>query len=437
MKYNGWLLVVFTGLFAASACFGQTPPPNDNFSNRIVLTGTDVTFTGTLAGATLEDSQEAVAYDNVLNTPATQSVWWSWTAPVSTVLTLQILSSSLDSTPAPIAAAFVIYDATDAVSSPADLAQPPLDLKLINARLAPQTFSIPVTAGTNYTIQLIGGSSASYTARLIATNTPVIIQQPRSRTVYSNASALFYVVAAGTNQSALAFQWYFNGTNLLAAETAPMLAISNIDSTVAGAYSVAVSNSAGFTMSQPAMLNVSQSNVPISLAVTGPFSNPVVQSNYVGLTLTGENGRSYRLESSTDLTNWALDSEFEREPLSQYYTSVFFDINSPQGLAVLNNTTRKFFRATPYAPYPATTDLCANHLEQIRIAKLLWQRDYAVPGVATPFISDLLPYLPRQLAPFCPLDNMQSFNTSYVLYDLQTEPVCVITSSAHVLEEPR
>ena len=67
---------------------------------------------------------------------------------------------------------------------------------------------------STYQIQLIGNTSANYNFHLLATNTPVIVKQPRSQTVYSNASALFYVVCSGAGQTNFTFQWFVNGTNL-------------------------------------------------------------------------------------------------------------------------------------------------------------------------------------------------------------------------------
>ena len=434
MRIKGKFLFLFAAFSAALATHGQTPPPNDNYSNRIALTGTDLTFTGTLTGATLEDSQEAVSYNNAFSgyggaTPASGSVWWSWTAPQSTALTIEVIG------PPPGyfytgGAAIAIYNATNGSSSPDGLVLPPLAMQFIIYQVTAQSLSIPVTAGTEYEIQLIGYGSGSYSARLISTNTPVIIQQPRSRTVYSNATALFYVLAASIDQTTLAFQWLRDGSPL-SGETTPMLAISNIDTSLAGAYSVIVSNSAGATISDPATLAVSQSNVPISLAVNR------FQSNSFMFSLTGENGRSYRIEFSTNLITWSPAAEFFLLPLEFAKTSVVFNSNSPLDLAVAGNVPSKFIRASPYVVSPQSADICVNHLEEINVAKLLWERDTNAPAFATPAVSDLLPYLPRHLAPFCPLDTSQTFATSYTINDLQTVPGCLIVSSAHMLEEPR
>ncbi len=306
MKINGMILLVALALFASLTAFGQSPPPNDNYANRTVLTGTDITFSGTLAGATFEDTNEIGTFDPAFSRPLSNpssynSIWWTWTAPVSTSLTLQVLSD--DQYPYTNGAELIVYAATNGAITPASLVLPALASMHVVPYFAPQTLSLPVTAGSNYQIQIVGHSTANYSLRLFATNVPVIVQQPVNETVYSNASVVFYVVYAGTNQSAFTFQWRFNDTSL-PDETAPMIALTNLDSSMAGAYSVIVSNAAGSVISQPAILTVSQSNYPATLAVTG------FRSNALTFALNGENGRGYRLVSSTDLVVWHPELNF-------------------------------------------------------------------------------------------------------------------------------
>src|SRR5258708_5638673 len=80
MKTQNRLFSFFTALALVSvtSAFAQSPPQNDNFVNRTTLTGSSVTFSGSLAGATLESAEAT----NVNWRPygATASVWWTWTA---------------------------------------------------------------------------------------------------------------------------------------------------------------------------------------------------------------------------------------------------------------------------------------------------------------------------------------------------------------------
>src|ERR1051325_888540 len=76
--------VVFVAvLFAVEICHAD-PPPNDDFENRILLQGSSVSFTGILAGATLEE------YDLAWSPEAygDATVWWSWIASDSTPVTI-------------------------------------------------------------------------------------------------------------------------------------------------------------------------------------------------------------------------------------------------------------------------------------------------------------------------------------------------------------
>jgi hypothetical protein len=44
-------------LFGEVLSFAQSPPLNDDFANRIVLTGSPVTFTGTLQNGTIQSGE--------------------------------------------------------------------------------------------------------------------------------------------------------------------------------------------------------------------------------------------------------------------------------------------------------------------------------------------------------------------------------------------
>jgi hypothetical protein len=429
MKSKFWPLIILLGFFGQFAAFSQTPPPNDNFSNSIVLTGTDVTFSGTLAGATVEDFREISTWFLVSGETVNQSVWWTWTAPTDTVLTLQTISY-LGNGSNLIADAVEIYYATNGSVSPDGLILPALATERIDARFAPQTISVPVVGGSNYHIHLVGDSSAAYTFRLKATNTPLIVQQPKNQTVFSNTSTLFYTFYTGLAPDGFTFQWQHNGTNL-PEEIAPIIAFTNINSSMAGSYSVIISNSAGSITSAPATLTISQSNFPVSLATIS------INSKAFTFSVSGESGRSYRLQSSTDLVNWTQELNFSINPFVPPNTSVFFNSNASSVLISSNIAARKFFRVTPYIISHSDAEICINNLREISVAKMLWQRANTLPPIATPTAANLLPYLPRHILPFCPDDENQAFSTSYQIGSLLIVPTCDISPTNHLLEAPQ
>jgi hypothetical protein len=353
-------------------------------------------------------------------------------------LTLQILNPSGNNV-------LAVYNAAN--GTPLSGLGAPIGFMPTFYQIAPLTLSVPVGAGSNYQLQLIGNSSATFTIRLIATNTPAIITQPRSQTVYSNAAVLFYVVYAGTNQTFFSFQWCLNGTNIPGA-TAAMLPLTNIDSTMAGAYTVAVSNSVGATISQPAILTVSQSNFPVSLSATG------VASNAFSFSVAGEPGRSYRLQCSTNFINWSSAVDFPEGPFSPTdLTSVFWETNDSEVLTVTNSQPTEFFRVAPYIINDPDAQICINNLEQIRVAKLLWQRNFAnttnngyisgnnvptyPPVFFLPADTDIAPYFPNGVLPHCPEDSTGNFRNSYASRNLELIPTCLINPTNHILEDPQ
>jgi hypothetical protein len=66
-------------------------PPNDNFTNRIVLTGASVITNGSNVEATREPGEPLHA-DKLGDT----SVWWSWTAPANTNIIITTIGSGFD-----------------------------------------------------------------------------------------------------------------------------------------------------------------------------------------------------------------------------------------------------------------------------------------------------------------------------------------------------
>jgi hypothetical protein len=79
------------GSVKLNIAFTGTGPANDSFANRIALTGTSVSTSGTNANASAEAGEPAHA-SNV----AVKSVWWTWTAPQAGRATIDTIGSSFD-----------------------------------------------------------------------------------------------------------------------------------------------------------------------------------------------------------------------------------------------------------------------------------------------------------------------------------------------------
>ncbi len=61
-------------------------PPNDDFANRALITGTDATVAGSLHGATGEPGEPVHWSSNRI-----ASVWWEWTAPLTSSIAVELL----------------------------------------------------------------------------------------------------------------------------------------------------------------------------------------------------------------------------------------------------------------------------------------------------------------------------------------------------------
>jgi hypothetical protein len=112
----------------------------------------------------------------------------------------------------------------------------------------------PTNAGA-YSVRVSNaiGSTDSSTATLTVNVPPTITAQPTNLTVLAGSNALFTAAATGT--APLSYQWRHNGTNLPGA-TDTTLALTNVQSSAAGSYSVIVTNAVGVTNSGSAQLDV-------------------------------------------------------------------------------------------------------------------------------------------------------------------------------------
>ena len=133
--------------------------------------------------------------------------------------------------------------------------------------LANQGGAITLTNGS-FSYVLPGYSVISFVYQLFQTNPPAILQQPVSQASVAGGTVSFSVQAAG-GTAPLQYQWWFNGTNLIANATNATVAVIGVGATNVGSYSVVVSNALGSVTSSAATLTL------------------IPQSDYV---MTGEDG---------------------------------------------------------------------------------------------------------------------------------------------------
>ncbi len=399
-----------------------SPPPNDNFANRIVLASNSNTFEATLA----EASEEPFEFEYHPPLGPVGTLWWSWTASDSTPVVLQTLEFSQLSNNFnyPTINIYLSNDLSRGYPSYTNLSVRIVAwVQLANIPI-PASLTFTSTPGSTYWIQLTGNHDLVGKFALVATNTPIVVQQPKTQTVSLHAAALFSVVADGVRP--FGYQWRFNGSDL-AGELTPMLAQTNVTTDQAGAYSVVLSNATGMATSQVAYLYVnSEPSPPRLAALWPPFSNSFAFS------LSGETGRSSRVETSTNLIEWA---EEKVSPLGSsslnglpFLTSVVFNTNGVAPFSIPASPGRKFVRALHYSP---SNEVCNLNLKQLRFAKDLFAFEHGRSGSDAISDMDLAQYFKGDYlrARNCPLGG-------YILPNyIQMPPIC--TNLGHILEEPR
>ncbi len=129
---------------------------------------------------------------------------------------------------------------------------------------------------------------------------PVILEQPRSIAAVPGGSASFSVSAS--SQGALTYQWLFNGAELVN-EVQPVLSVSPVQPSSFGSYTVRLSNSGAWVLSDPAALVLA--TPPALTAVAG--DGPQIQIGF-----TTEPGPTYSLEYTSDFsgTGWRTLTNF-------------------------------------------------------------------------------------------------------------------------------
>lgn len=409
---------------------GQSAPANDDYENRMELVGSSVVFSGTTVGATIQTNELDPQYTGFPDYFAlSPTVWWTWTAPASGNVSIDLLDYS-DDRMHRYPSFVVVWHDVDWTNHNGQF-EHGMWIDVPGHR----HFNFFATAGVAYDIQASILPYGTFTLRLVQTNAPVILVPPQNRLVSPGASTFLGVVA---NVQTNSYQWRFNGTNLVD-ETNAILSLDNIDATMAGSYSVLVSNDVAGVESPAGVVSIRTNDVQPTLACGGGNAGTSITFN-----LTSEPLTYYRIESSTDLSNWAAETSFPFPAPYVAYTSLIYNEGQQTSFTVLPTAQIKFFRAVRYAPTfgPGETagesEVCINNLRKIRFAKELWDDvdDPRWEGTAsndTPASSDLLAYMRE---PICPLDHDGSFGSSYTINEMDQVPQCNLDAVYHLLEEP-
>ena len=126
---------------------------------------------------------------------------------------------------------------------------------------------------------------------------PFIVAQPQNLTVTAGQSATFTVFAGGS--ASLNYQWCFNTNSPVPNATNAVLTLTSVQATNAGVYSVVVTNPAG---------SATSTNVILALSGTAPampqVSGLIYRNGTFSLTVNGDSGHDYIIQSSTNLTDW-------------------------------------------------------------------------------------------------------------------------------------
>ena len=235
------LLLVWLGILPVALA----QPANDNFANRIAISGTSASVTGTNTGATKEPGEP-----NHAGYSGGASVWWSWVAPAATTVSLDTIGSGFDTV-------LAVYTGT-VISNLTHVASASQTIN-VNGHYASRVGFVS-TSGVAYSIAVDDefGSTGSIVLNL-RTGVPVITTQPQTQGVTAGSNATFSVVAVG--DPPIFYQWTKGGKNIPNA-TSAVLTLTNLQITNAGTYAVVVTNSVG---------SASSSSVTLSLPVTEPY----------------------------------------------------------------------------------------------------------------------------------------------------------------------
>jgi len=188
------------------------------------------------------------------------------------------------------------------------------------------TYSALTNASTNTFYLVVTNSLGSVTssvASLTVLLPPKITSQPVNVATNLGATVFFTVGTSGSQP--LGYQWFFNGTNNPVGANSNVLELDNVDTNSAGNYSVLITNAVGSVTSSLGILYI---------LVNGSLTAPQLwllshdPANGDGIMIALQSGRNYRVQSSTDLSQWIDVTNFLSQSSLVIFTNSQF-INLP------------------------------------------------------------------------------------------------------------
>jgi hypothetical protein len=242
-----------------------TPPPNDNFANAQLITGTSGTVNGTNAFATKEAGEPS---HEPLGNPGGKSVWYRWTAPGSGTATLNTLGSNFDTL-------LAVYTGSSVGALSEVFKNDDVDPGVVTI----SSVQFNAVGGTTYQIAVDGfdadqGNIALNFTLPAGPNTVQFNTSTASATETANATTKLDLLVTRTGNTALAATVNYATSNATASDrsdylasrstlhfgagetskTIPVFIINDVFGETAETFNITLSNPVGCTLGSPAAM---------------------------------------------------------------------------------------------------------------------------------------------------------------------------------------
>jgi hypothetical protein len=235
-------------------------PAGTNFAGRVTLTGLSGLIRADNRNGSFEPGEPMHA-----GQPGGKAVWYTWTAPVTGVVTMQTSGSTFDTL-------LAIYTGTALTNLVV------VDSDEGHGGFYTSKANFNAFQGTQYQIAIdgFGGATGDFILSWQEQNTshllPIFLTQPVSQTVAPGQNAVFTIVGArvcGNGQincdnpnPQLAYQWFFYG-NPIPGATTNTLTITNVQPANVGLYNVTIATPYQTNISDDTVLQINLTGVSV------------------------------------------------------------------------------------------------------------------------------------------------------------------------------